>query len=244
MQQMEPQSVAVFASAPSAVRNADTDYEYRQDSDFYYLTRLDEPESVAVLAPSHPEHKYVLFVRPRDRAQEIWTGLRTGVEGAVSDYGADAAFEIGKLEEELPKYLQGASRLYYRLGLKESFDHRVISMINRVRQMIRTGVEAPSTIIDPGGILHEMRLRKGEEDLRSLREAARISAEAHVIAMKACEPGMYEYELEALIEYVFRRSGGRVGAGGRGGGVQLLFRRHHAHFPGLGALQQAAAGGL
>jgi len=207
MQKMEPGSVAVFASAPVAVRNADTDYEYRQDADFYYLTRLDEPESVAVIAPGHPEHKYALFVRPRKREEEIWTGVRTGVEGAVRDYGADAAFEIGKLDEELPKYLQGHSKLYYRIGHHEAFDHRLISLINRVKAEIRKGIEAPSTIIDPGTILHEMRLRKSEEDLENLREAARISAEAHVAGMKACQPGMYEYELEAIIEYVFRKNG-------------------------------------
>src|SRR5438876_2315074 len=114
MQKMEAHSVAVFASAPVAMRNADADYEYRQDSDFYYLTQLDEPESVVVITPEHPEHKYVLFVRPRDREKEIWTGLRTGVEGAVADYGAEAAFEISKLDEELPKYLQDRSKLYYR----------------------------------------------------------------------------------------------------------------------------------
>jgi Xaa-Pro aminopeptidase len=207
MQKMEPRSVAVFASAPAILRNGDTDYEYRQDSDFYYLTRLDEPESVAVIAPSHPEHKYVLFVRPRKREEEIWTGLRAGVEGAIKDYGADAAFEISKLDEELPKYLQGNSKLYYRLGHHETFDHRIISMINQVKRMIRTGVEAPSTIVDPSTLLHEMRLRKSEEDLKDLRAATRISAEAHVAAMKACQPGMYEYELEAIIEYVFRKNG-------------------------------------
>jgi len=126
MNRMEPDSVAVFVSAPEIRRNGDTDFEFRQDADFYFLTRLNEPESVAVLAPSHPEHKYILFTRPRKREEEIWTGLRTGVEGAVKDYGADAAFEIGRLEEELPKYLQGHTKLYYRLGHLEAFDHRVI----------------------------------------------------------------------------------------------------------------------
>jgi len=207
MARMEPGSVAVFAGAPELRRNGDTDHEYRQDTDFYYLTRLNEPESVAVVAPSHPEHQYVLFVRARDPEQEIWTGLRAGVEGAVARHGADAAFEIGRLDEVLPRYLQGHSKLYYRLGHHEAFDHRLISALNRVRGEIRKGTEAPTTIIDPSTILHEMRLRKNEEDLRSLREATRISAEAHVAAMQACRPGMYEYELEAVVEYVFRRRG-------------------------------------
>jgi Xaa-Pro aminopeptidase len=207
MGQMEPGSVAVFASAPEVRRNGDSDYEYRQDTDFYFLTRFNEPGSVAVLAPSHPEHNYVLFVRQKDREQEIWTGLRAGVEGAVAHHGADAAYEIGKLDEELPKYLGGNQKLYYLIGHNEPFDHRMISLINRLKGEIRKGIEAPSTIIDPGTILHEMRLRKSSEEIAALREATRISAEAHVAAMKACRPGMYEYELEALVEYVFRKQG-------------------------------------
>ncbi|HWQ31873.1 MAG TPA: Xaa-Pro aminopeptidase [Blastocatellia bacterium] len=211
---MEPGSVAVFPAAPEILRNADTHFEFRQNSDFYYLTGLNEPESVAVLCPGHAEHKYVLFVRQRDREREIWDGLRTGVEGAIAGFGADAAYEIGKLDEVLPKYLGGNSKLYYRLGLAESFDHRMITLINRIRAQIRTGIEAPSTIIDPGNILHEMRLRKSEAELHSLRTAARISAEAHIAAMKACRPGMYEYELEAIIEYVFRKNGASAPAYG------------------------------
>lgn len=211
---MEPGSVAVFPAAPEILRNADTHFEFRQNSDFYYLTGLNEPESVAVLCPGHAEHKYVLFVRQRDKEREIWDGLRTGVEGAIAGFGADAAYEIGKLDEVLPKYLGGNAKLYYRLGLSESFDHRMITLINRVRAQIRTGIEAPSTIIDPGNILHEMRLRKSEAELHSLRTAARISAEAHIAAMKACRPGMYEYELEAIIEYVFRKNGASAPAYG------------------------------
>ncbi|MCI0389323.1 MAG: aminopeptidase P N-terminal domain-containing protein [Acidobacteria bacterium] len=207
MQKMEPSSVAVLASAHDIRRNADTDFEFRQDTDFYYLTRLNEPDCVAVIAPNHPEHKYVLFVRPRIREEEIWTGIRTGVEGAINDYGADAAYEIGQLNEVLPKYLQNVEKLYYRFGNNEHFDQKIIATIKYIREKIRGGVYAPTTIIDPGTILHEMRLRKNEEDLKSLRRAAQISAEGHIAAMKYCKPGMYEYELEAMIEYVFRKNG-------------------------------------
>jgi Xaa-Pro aminopeptidase len=204
---MEPQSVAVFAGAHDIRRNADSDFEFRQDTDFYYLTRLNEPDCVAVFAPSHPEHKYVLFVRPRIREEEIWTGIRTGVEGAIRDYGADAAYQIGQLTEILPRYLQSVDKLYYRFGLNEHFDHQIISTIKYIREKIRGGVYAPSTIIDPGTIVHEMRLRKNDEDLKSLRKAAQISAEGHLAAMKHCKPGMFEYELEAIVEYVFRKKG-------------------------------------
>jgi Xaa-Pro aminopeptidase len=207
MEKMEPNSVAVFASAHEIKRNHDTDFEFRQDTDFYYLTRLNEPDCVAVLAPSHPEHKYVLFVRPRIREEEIWTGIRAGVEGAISQHGADAAYEIGKLSEVLPKYLQNVEKLYYGFGNNEHFDLKVISTVKYIREKVRGGVYAPTVIIDPGVILHEMRLRKNEDDLNSLRRAVAISGEGHVAAMKHCKPGMYEYELEAIVEYVFRKSG-------------------------------------
>lgn len=207
MEKMEPNSVAVFPSAHELRRNADTDFEFRQDTDFFYLTRLNEPDSVAIVAPGHPEHKYILFVRPRKREEEIWTGIRAGVEGAVKNYGADAAYEIGQLNELLPKYLQNVEKVYYRLGLNQHFDQQLIGAISHIRNKVRTGAYAPTTIIDPGTIVHELRLRKNADELNDLRRAAAISAEGHVAAMKHCQPGMYEYELEAVVEYVFRKSG-------------------------------------
>lgn len=207
LQKMDPQSVAVFVSAHEIRRNHDTDFEFRQDTDFYYLTRLNEPDCVAVLAPGHPEHQYILFVRPRKREEEIWTGLRTGVEGAIREHGADAAYEIGQLDAVLPKYFHNVEKLYYRFGQHGDFDHKLIGMIKYIREQVRGGVFAPTTITDPATILHEMRLRKNADDLRDLRRAAEISAAGHVAAMKHCKPGMYEYELEALVEYIFRKSG-------------------------------------
>jgi Xaa-Pro aminopeptidase len=210
MQRMDQDAVAVLFSAPEILRNGDNHFEWRQDTDFFFLTHLDEPESVAVLRPSHPTHKYVLFVRPRRREEEIWTGIRTGVEGAVAKYGADAAYETGKLAEELPKLLEGHSKLYFRLGHRERNDKLVISTINRLKEQIRSGAEWPVTILDPGSILDEQRLRKDDADLTDLREATRISAAGHVEAMKACRPGMFEYELEAVVEYVFHKLGSQT----------------------------------
>ena len=207
MNQMTPNSVAVFASAHEIRRNQDTDFEFRQDTDFYYLTRLNEPDCVAVLAPNHPQHKYILFVRPRVKEEEIWTGLRAGVEGAIKTHGADAAYDIAQLPEILPQYLKGADTLYYRLGQQQRFDLKLIGMIKRLRERVRYGDYGPTTIIDPVTIVHEMRLRKNEADIADLRRAAAISAVGHVAAMKHCQPGMFEYELEALVEYVFRKSG-------------------------------------
>ena len=207
MSKMEPNSVAIFFSAPEILRNADTDYEFRQDSDFYALTQLNEPESVAVISPGHDKHKYVLFVRPRNKEMEIWNGLRAGVEGAISQYGADAAYDISQLSNVLPKYLENNQKLYYRFGQREENDLRVIKYLNSLKAAIRAGKQTPSTIIDPSSLLHELRLRKTSDEIEHMRTAARISAEGHIAAMRACKPGMYEYELEALVEYVFRRQG-------------------------------------
>lgn len=207
MQKMEPSSVAVFVGAHEIKRNHDTDFEFRQETDFYYLTRFNEPDCVAVLAPGHSEHQYILFVRPRIREEEIWTGVRAGVEGAVASFGADAAYDIARIGEVLPKYLQNVDKLYYRFGNDAEFDHRMISTIKYIRERVRGGVYPPSVIIDPANLTHEMRLRKSEDDIRDLRRAVEISGEGHLAAMKHCKPGMYEYELEAIVEYHFRKNG-------------------------------------
>ena len=215
--------VAIFPAAPVRNRSNDVDHEFRQDSDFHYLTGFPEPEAVALLTALHPEHRYVLFVRPRDREKETWNGRRAGAEGAVAKYGADAAFTIDQMDEVLPKYLENVERLHYRLGRQPEFDARVLGWIGKIRAAVRTGVSAPTEIVDPAVALHEMRLIKSPADLALLRRACEISAEAHVAAMRACRPGMNECELEAVVEYVFRRYGAAspaypsiVGAGANG----------------------------
>ena len=208
MQRMEPGSVAILPAAREARRSNDTDYRYRQDSDFYYVTGFTEPEAIAVVAPSHPEHKYTLFVRPRDPEREVWDGRRAGVEGARATHGADQSFPVEEFGEKLTELLNGARSLYYRLGDgNPELDATVVRQLSRMRAMGRRGVHPPSAIIDPGSILHEMRLIKREDEVALMRRAADISAEAHREAMKQARPDMKEYEVEALIEYVFRRSG-------------------------------------
>jgi Xaa-Pro aminopeptidase len=199
--------VAIFPSAPVRVKSNDVEHEYHQDPDLYYLCGFGEPDSVGVLMPSHPEHPFVLFVRPRDPDKEIWTGRRAGPEGAVRDYGANVAFPIGELESRLPSFIENAPRLYYRIGHNRGFDEKVLAALEDVRSRSRTGVQAPSEIIDPGKILHEHRLVKGPDEIEHLRRACEISCKAHRAAMAACSPDIHEYELEAVIEYVFRRSG-------------------------------------
>lgn len=206
MRRMDQNSVAIIPSARETTRSNDTHYRFRQDSDFLYLTGFDEPDSIAVIAPGRKQ-KYTLFVRPRDPAQEIWVGRRAGVEGAKSEQGADEAFPIAEFDEKLLDLLDGAKVLYYRLGVNEEMDKQLIAKIASVRTLNRKPIEVPQTIIDPATLVHEMRVVKSDEEIEIMQTAADIAAEAHVEAMKAVRPGMKEYEVEALIEQIFRRRG-------------------------------------
>lgn len=220
MRRMEPDSVAIIPSAPEATRSNDTHYRYRQDSDFYYLTGFDEPEAIAVVAPAHPEHKFTLFVRPRDPEHETWEGRRAGVEGARARHGAEAAFPVAEFREKLQELLNGARNVYYRLGVRPELDEALVKQINEMRTRSRLYV-APDSITDPGALLGEMRLVKSDEEIELMQRAADIAAAAHVEAMKNVRPGMMEYEIEALIEYHFRKSGAFAPAYGSivGGGA-------------------------
>ena len=207
LRRMDPNSVAIIAAAREAVRSHDTNYRYRQNSDFFYLTGFEEPEAIAVIAPS-AEKKFTLFVRPREREQEIWNGYRAGVEGALRDYAADESFPISVFDEKLPEILDGPKVLYYAFGNGGGdLDQKIIRQLALMRESNRRPLEPPQTIIDPTSILHEMRVFKSDEEIEIMQRAADIAAEAHVAAMKAVRPGMKEYEVEALIESIFRRHG-------------------------------------
>jgi Xaa-Pro aminopeptidase len=199
--------VAVVPSARTFIRNNDVEHEYRQDSDFFYLTGFDEPESVLILTTEHAQHRTVVFVRKRDKDREIWDGPRAGVEGAKALLGADAAFTIDELEQKLPEYLSDVRRLHYRLAANPAFDAIVFRAIEAVRRLARTGVVAPSEIVDLSRDLHEMRLRKSDGELATMSAAVAITAEAHARAMQLARPGAFEYEVEAEVLRVYRARG-------------------------------------
>ena len=203
--------IAIFAAQPEIPRNDDASYPYRQDSDFWYLTGLEEPESVAVLRPGAPPGQwFVLFVRPRDLAREIWTGHRAGVEGARETYGADIAYVIDSLDVVLPRYLAGAAVVYWDYSKDHSWAQETR------RRQLQEWVEADSTaarrLLDAGDILNELRMIKSEREIEYLQRAIDITGAAQRAAMAAIRPGMHEFEVEALIEFVFRAHGSpRVG---------------------------------
>jgi Xaa-Pro aminopeptidase len=233
LQAVGQDAAALIAAAPEQIRNRDVHYPYRQDSDLTYLTGFPEPEALLLLVPGRKEGETVLFCRPRDDKKELWDGPRAGVEGAVEHFGADEAHPIETLDEELPKLLEGRARLFYPLAADANLDGRVMRWIRVVRGKARGGVRAPSELIGIDRLLHEHRLVKSKAELKTMRRAARISAQAHRQAMRACAPGKWEYELEAELVRVCAERGGRfqayppiVGSGANACVLHYVDNRH------------------
>lgn len=199
---------AIFRSAPMAVMHNDVEYAYRQDSDFFYLTGLNEAEAVAVLAPHHEEHKFILFVQPKDITKEVWSGYVTGVDAAKEKYGADEAYPINELDEKLPQYLINADKIYYRLGRDIPFNETLLTHYQRLLRTYPKRGTGPTAIQDTCTVLHGMRLVKSDSELTLMRKAADIAVEAHNVAREMAKPGVYEYEIQAEMERIFRKHGG------------------------------------
>jgi len=198
-------SIAVLPAAPVRHRNNDVEYAYRQDSDFHYLTGFGEPEAVAVLVPGRPQAEYILFVRERDAARESWDGRRAGPAGAARDYGADDAFPITDMDEILPGLLENRTSVYYTMGAYADFDQRVVGWVNGLRTQARNGRHPPQEFVALDHLLHDMRLYKSPRELELLRSAARITAQAHIRAMRFVHPGATEYQVMAELLHEFRR---------------------------------------
>lgn len=207
MEKLGNDAVAIIPTSSELLRNADTHFRFRPDSDFHYLTGYTEPDAVLILAPHHASQPVVLFVRPKDPAREVWTGRRAGIEGALERFGAHAAYPIAELETRLPQFLEGANALFYRPGLNWDMDKRVLTAFHSLRQAKRRLTVSPTRIVDTSVLLHEMRLRKTPQELELMRRAADISVEAHKAAMAFARPGRWEFEVEALVEYTFRKNG-------------------------------------
>ncbi len=200
-------SVAIVPSSNVLIRNRDAEFPFRQDSDFLYLTGFNEPEAIAFFIPNREQGEYILFCRERDPKAEQWVGRRAGIEGAQKQWGADDAFPIDDIDDILPGLLEERSAVYYNTGNDVNFDQQVMSWINTVKNKVRSGVHAPQEFISLPLILHDMRLYKSPAELRAMRYAAKTAVVAHESAMRACKPGMMEYELEAEYLYQFKRAG-------------------------------------
>ncbi len=211
---------ALLFGAPHHLRNGDAEFRYRQDSDLHYLTGWEDPEVAALFRPG-AEQEFILFVQPKDRSREVWTGIRPGVPGALAA-GADLAFPWSELDSRLGELLQGYGVLHYAYGQDAAQDARVFRASRAsARAAARNGLELPTTLVDSRRLLAELRLVKSPQEIATLRMAADITCEAHVAAMRTGVVGAWEYQVEAVVDGTFRRRGGNgpgyntiVGGGG------------------------------
>jgi Xaa-Pro aminopeptidase len=203
---MGPDSVAILIGASLATRSADTEFPFRQDSDLWYLTGFGHPDAVAVLRTDGGP-AFTLFVQPRDRTAETWTGIRPGIEGAKEEYGADEAYASGELIEKLPGVLERARHVHHVLGRRSDVDRKIVAVQEELRTRTKLGFAPAADIIDPRHILHEMRLFKEEAEIELMRQAAAISSAGHAKAAGLAHPGNFEYQLEAELLHAFRGRG-------------------------------------
>ncbi|ADO47118.1 Xaa-Pro aminopeptidase [[Enterobacter] lignolyticus] len=208
--QMQPGSAALIFAAPEAVRSADTEYPYRQNSDFWYFTGFNEPEAVLVLIKSHDTYNHsVLFNRVRDLSAEIWFGRRLGQEAAPAKLGVDRALPFSEINQQLHQLLNGLDAVYHAQGEYAWADGIVHDALDKLRKGARQNLKAPAVIIDWRPLVHEMRLFKSAAEIEMMRRAGEISALAHTRAMEKCRPGMFEFQLEGEILHEFNRHGAR-----------------------------------
>lgn len=207
---MKPGSAALIFAAPEATRSNDSEYPYRQSSDFWYFTGFNEPEAVLVLIKSDDTHNHsVLFNRVRDLTAEIWFGRRLGQEAAPEKLGVDRALAFSEINEQLAQLLNGLDEVYHAQGEYAYADEIVFTALDTLRKGSRQNLKAPASVTDWRPVVHEMRLFKSPEELEVMRRAGEISALAHTRAMERCRPGMFEYQLEGEILHEFTRHGAR-----------------------------------
>lgn len=207
MRMMGEGSMAIVAAAPLRMRNRDVAYPYRQDSDFYYLTGLAEPEAIAVLMPGRPQGEYLVFCRERDARREAWEGSQIGPEEAVSSLGANDAFPITDVDDILPGLMEQAERVYSVMGVDPDLDSRLSGWAAGLHERGSRLAPAPDEFFALGHLLHDLRLYKSRAELGFLRRAVGVAVGAHRRAMAHCRPGLHEYEIEAEYLHEFRRHG-------------------------------------
>ncbi|NNC97632.1 MAG: M24 family metallopeptidase [Gammaproteobacteria bacterium] len=210
MQMIGHNGIVILPAATEKTRNSDVHYRYRQDSDFHYLTGFPEPEAVAVLVPQGRSHKYILFCRDKDKVRETWDGRRAGQKGAIKDYAADEAYSINKLDSHLSRLLGEYERVFYTMGKEPDFDHRIINLVNAIKQNTKSGQHPPQEFVALDHYLHDMRLFKSPAEIKVMKHSARIAVGAHKRAMQVVQVGMNECEIEAEFVHEFKKHGADI----------------------------------
>ena len=200
-------SIVIIPNKPLSIRSNDVEYRFRPDNNFYYLTGFEEPNSICVLKKEKRSFIYILFVEPKDKEKEIWTGKRAGKEGAKQIYKADESYLFSEFEGKLKDLLQNAEHVYFPLGQNKDLELKITGIIDELKRSNRANKRSPKSISDPRDLINKMRLIKDSYEIECLKTAARIAKDAHILAMAYAKPKMYEYEIEAIIEYRFRMLG-------------------------------------
>jgi len=210
IENMPSHSIAILPSGSEKYRNADAEYPFRQESNFYYLTGFSEPKSLLVLLKrSASESQFILFCQSHNPALEVWTGKKVGLDDALEQFGADKAYFFDDLDRIMPELLENTNEIFYSLGRHSDWDARITGWLNTVRAKKKAGGSAPSVFKDLSSTIHESRLFKSAAEIKLMKKVSEISANAHVELIKACKPNMMEYELEALFLYECVRQGCR-----------------------------------
>lgn len=207
MAKMPARSLAIFATAPLYIRNGDSHYPYRQNSDFYYLSGLREPDAILVLLPD--KQQSIVFNQPHDPTKELWDGPRIGQDGAVRDYQMDQAFLLADVKSHLTQMLQEVDSVYYPMNHSGLVEKLLPEVLNELQQKQRGGATTPWQMVNSDHFLHEMRLHKSKEEIALLQRAVDITIAAHIQAMQRCRAGMQEYQLEAILLQSFYDQGSR-----------------------------------
>ncbi len=212
MRTMEANSIAIIPSSQEVVRSRDTNYPFRQDSDFYYLTGFNEPNAILVLIPKREHGEVVLFCNEKNPEKETWHGRRQGTEGAKENYNMEDAFPIEDIDDILPGLIEGRARIYYELGKNRDFDNQVMQWVNTIRDQVKKGACPPGEFVDLRHALHDMRLFKSSYEIKLMKKACQIAADAHSHVMQVCEPGLTELDIESEFHHHCSRAGARFQA--------------------------------
>jgi Xaa-Pro aminopeptidase len=194
-------SITILGSRPEYLRNGDVHHYYRQDSDFYYLTGFNEPEAVLVLLPHQKGQQQILFCREADPKKIIWDGPMAGTQGAIDDYGFDAAYDIKEIDQRMPALIEGCEKVCFKIGDNDLFDHKITSWVKAIETRKGQKSKAPEEFMSISHVIHDMRLYKSRAEIRCMKKSAELAAEAHIRMMQVAEPGMYEYQLQAEYQH-------------------------------------------
>ena len=228
-------SITLLGSRPELIRNGDAHHYYRQDSDFYYLTGFNEPEAMLVLIPSESSIQQILFCREADPKKIMWDGPMVGTQKAVDDFGFDAAYDIKEINRRLPLLIQGCEKICFKIGESDQFDQGLNQWIKSIETRQGQKSAAPGEFMSISHVIHDMRLYKSNAEIKCMKKAADIAADAHIRMMQKCQPGKYEYDLQAHYIYHLTKNQSHrsytpiIGSGENGNILHYINNNHQMH---------------